>query len=112
MSDLYNDIMQGLQQVAKISRGALPVAPVKGLSAETYRVTELRDEVLIKKLLDRLESIFDAFPNLVTGIIHYARKKPERMNAVMEYLEKHPDAMSSYVVRFVSDKPDFMEDNK
>ncbi len=112
MSGFFDETMKGLQQAEEISRGTLPVASVNGLPAETYRATEVQDEVLIRKLQDRLESVPDAYPDFVTGIIHYARKRPERMNSVMEYLGEHPDALSSDVVRFVSDQPDFMEDNK
>ena len=67
------------------------------------------DSESVKKLQDRLVMVPDTYSDFVSGIIHYSLKKPERMNVVMEYLEKHPDAMSSDIVKFVSDQPDFME---
>lgn len=32
------------------------------------------------------------------------------MAAVWKFLNEHPDALSSDIVEFVSDQPDFMED--
>ena len=110
MSKFYDETMKSLQQAAEIAKGTLPVTPVEGLSAETYRTTGILDRELIKKLWERLENVPDAYPDFVEGTIYYARKKPERMKAVMGYLSGHPDALSSDIVGFVSKQPDFMED--
>ncbi len=112
MSKFYDETMQSLHQAAEIAKGTLPAVPVEGLPAETYRVTGIQDMEIIKELKERLENVPDAYPDFVEGTIYYARKKPERMKAVMGYLSGHPDALSSDIVEFVSKQPDFMEDMK
>lgn len=110
MSKFYDETMQSLHQAAEIAKGTLPVAPVEGMPAETYRVTGIQVREIIKELKERLENVPDAYPDFVEGIVNYARKKPERMKAVTGYLSGHPDALSSDIVEFVSSQPDFMED--
>ena len=110
MSKFYDETMQSLHQAVEIAKGTLPAVPVEGLPAETYRVTGIQDMEIIKELKERLENVPDAYPDFVEATIYYARKKPERMKAVMGYLSGHPGALSSDIVEFVSKQPDFMED--
>lgn len=63
-----------------------------------------------KRLAAALCAVSDSYPDFISGIVHYAKKKPERMAAVWKFLNEHPDALSSDIVEFVSDQPDFMED--
>lgn len=57
-----------------------------------------------------LNEIEDSYFDFVSAILHYAEKKPERQEVLLNFLHANPSAMSSDVVRFVSDQPDFHED--
>ena len=62
------------------------------------------------ELLYRLNRIEDSYYDFVSAVEHYAGKKPERLNALLDYLKKNPDADSSDILEFVSDQDDFYED--
>ncbi|MBR1568552.1 MAG: hypothetical protein IJ648_06265 [Lachnospiraceae bacterium] len=57
-----------------------------------------------------LNGIEDSYYDFVSGILHYAEKKPSRLEALLNYIRSNPDIRSSDVVRFVSDQPVFHED--
>lgn len=64
--------------------------------------------------MDELIQKLYAFPNsyfgFVAGISTYARKNPERLKKVLDYIDSNSDLTTSDVVRFVSSQPDFFED--
>ena len=64
----------------------------------------------MEELKSLLNSIEDTYEDFVSGILHYAGKSSERTGAVLSFLKNHPEATSSDVVKFVSDRPDFYED--
>ncbi len=64
----------------------------------------------IQELKTRLLHIEDAYHSFVVGIMVYAEKKQSRVDAIAHFLDEHPDALTSDVVGFVSDQPDFYED--
>lgn len=64
----------------------------------------------MNELEQLLINIDRSYPDFVGAILQYAHKKPERLQAVLDYIKKHPEANSSDVVLFVSRQPDFMED--
>ena len=65
----------------------------------------------MEDLIERLNKIDDSYHDFILGISEYAKKKPERLEKVMEYLNQNPDANASEIVYFVSTQPDFNEDN-
>lgn len=69
------------------------------------------NEGQMKDLVDRLNEIPRAYFDFVVAIAAYARKKPERLEKVMEYLDSTPDLTTSDMIRFVSIQPDFREDS-
>ncbi len=64
----------------------------------------------MEELSAMLNKLDDAYFDFVSAILHYAEKKPARLEAVIAFLKAHPEARSSDVVKFISDQPDFMED--
>ncbi len=62
-------------------------------------------EELIKKLNDIPNSYF----GFVAGIVSYAKKKPERLQILLQYLDNSNDLTTSDVVEFVINQPDFHE---
>ncbi len=69
-----------------------------------------RNNPKLEELKQKLQSVDDTYYDFVTAMLHYAKKKPERLNKLLNFLNNHPKAMSSDVVEFVSSQPDFMED--
>ena len=64
----------------------------------------------MNELAALLNNIEDSYFDFVSAILHYAEKKPARLEAVLGYIKENPDIKSSDVVKFVSDQPDFFED--
>lgn len=62
------------------------------------------------ELKERLDEVKDAYVDFQAAIISYAKKKPERHDKVMDFLKRNPSAMSSDILEFISNQPDFYED--
>ena len=58
-----------------------------------------------------LNGIEDSYFDFVSAMLHYAEKKPSRLEALLKYIKANPNVKSSDVVKFVSDQPDFFEDS-
>ena len=61
------------------------------------------------ELYAKLNAIPDSYFGFVMGIISYAKRKPERLNKVLQFLNEATNPTSSDVVQFVMDQPDFHE---
>lgn len=64
----------------------------------------------MNELTKMLNEIEDSYFDFVSAILHYAEKKPTRLEAVVEFLKGNPGISSADVIKFVSDQPDFFED--
>lgn len=64
----------------------------------------------MEKLISLLNGIEDAYFDFVSAMTHYAERKQSRQDALLQYLEEHPGAKTSDVVKFVSEQKDFAED--
>jgi hypothetical protein len=62
------------------------------------------DELYIK-----LTAIPDSYFGFVIGIISYAKRDPECLNKVLQFLNEATNPTSSDVVQFVMEQPDFHE---
>jgi hypothetical protein len=62
------------------------------------------------ELVEKLNSIPNSYFGFVAGITAYAKKKPERLKAVLDYINSTKDVTTSDVVRFVMMQPDFHDD--
>ena len=58
-------------------------------------------------LLNRVD---DSYFDFVSAMIHYAEKKPDRLRRVLDYIKNNPNALSSDIIKFVSEQDDFYED--
>ena len=61
------------------------------------------------ELYNRLNAIPDSYFGFVAGIITYVKQKPERLERVMLFFDSSAELLSSDVVRFVAEQPDFHE---
>ena len=64
----------------------------------------------MEELTRMLNDVNDAYYEFVTAILHYAEKKPSRLEMVKQFLMTHKNASSSDIIKFVSEQPDFTED--
>ena len=65
----------------------------------------------MKGLIDKLREVSNSYMAFVAAVATYAWKKPERLDAVMHYIDSSESPTTSDIIRFVSDQPDFHEDN-
>ncbi len=61
------------------------------------------------ELYAKLNAIPDSYFGFVMGIISYAKKKPDHLKNVLQFLDNTPTLNSSDVVKYVMDQPDFHE---
>jgi hypothetical protein len=66
----------------------------------------------VQELIEKLNSIPDAYFDFVSAIVSYAKKKPERLKNVLRFLNDNPEANSSDVIYFVSTQADFAEESR
>ena len=64
----------------------------------------------MKELEKLLNNVSDTYEDFVIAILHYAKKKNSRLDAVLTYMKENPNATSSDIVYFISTQPDFFED--
>ena len=57
-----------------------------------------------------LNNIEDSYYGFVAAVLTYVKKKQTSFDKVKEYIEKHPAALSSDILAFISDQDDFYED--
>ncbi len=62
-------------------------------------------------LMHNLERVSDSYPSFVFAVLHYVRKKPERLEKVTGFIDNNPGAESSDILYFVSVQLDFYEDS-
>jgi len=63
------------------------------------------------ELLNKLNNVPDSYAGFVMGVLTYAKKKTERLNKALEYMNNHPDAKSDDILEFIVKQPDFHEDS-
>ncbi len=61
------------------------------------------------ELYGKLNAIPDSYYGFVMGIMSYAKRKPERLQNVLRYMDETPNLTTSDIVKFVMDQPDFHE---
>lgn len=65
----------------------------------------------MEELINRLRAIPNSYFGFVAGISTYAKGKPSRLRAVLDFMDQTPNATSSDIVKFVMDQPDFHDDS-
>ena len=63
----------------------------------------------MEELIIKLNNIPNSYFGFVAGITAYAKKKPERLEKVMQYINTTENLTTADVVRFVMLQPDFHE---
>lgn len=66
--------------------------------------------IAMNELTAMLYDVTDSYYDFVIGVSAYAKKSPTRTDAVKGFICNHPDALSSDIIEFVSNQPDFYDD--
>ena len=64
----------------------------------------------MEDLIKKLNSLPGSYYNFVVGIETYAKKTPERLERVMNFIDSNENLTPSDVVKFVMQQPDFHDD--
>ena len=57
-----------------------------------------------------LNNVEDTYYDFVLAMVRYAEKKPSRRDLLLDFIKSNPHALSSDIIEFVSNQPDFAED--
>lgn len=63
----------------------------------------------MEELTNKLSAIPNSYFGFIAGIVNYAKRKPERLQKVMEFIDVNDNLTPSDVVKFVMSQPDFHE---
>ena len=66
--------------------------------------------IRIEKMEETLWKIKDSYVGFVKAVLNYVDKNYARYEKVTEFLMKHPEALSSEILEFISDQDDFYDD--
>ena len=66
----------------------------------------------MQELIEKLNNIPNSYFDFVSAIVSYAKKNPERLKKVLQFLNDNPGASSSDVIYFVSMQEDFAEESR
>ena len=64
----------------------------------------------MKKFTIRLNDVRDSYYGFIVAVLNYVNKKSSRLEVVEKYMDDNPDALSSDILRFISEQEDFCDD--
>lgn len=64
----------------------------------------------MEEITARLNNVEDSYQGFVRAVLTYVKKKQSRMEAVLEFMDNNPYALSSDILKYISDQEDFYED--
>ncbi|MBR0435214.1 MAG: hypothetical protein IJK13_04345 [Lachnospiraceae bacterium] len=63
----------------------------------------------MEELVNKLNQIPDSYFGFIAGVITYVKRKPERLEKVMHFLDTSKTLTTSDILEFIADQPDFHE---
>ena len=63
----------------------------------------------MEELYNKLNQIPNSYLGFIMGVIAYVKKKPERLEKVMHFLDTSETLTPSDILRFIANEPDFHE---
>lgn len=58
-------------------------------------------------LIRKINEISDVYDDFVLGVINYAKRKPEHVKILNDYIDSNPNLTTSDIVEFIIQQPDF-----
>ena len=81
-----------------------------GLGSSTLPTHKHTEDDTMTELTEKLNQIPDTYHGFIVAVQNYVKKSPERLAIVSDYLNTHPEALTSDVLEFISNQPDFYDD--
>jgi hypothetical protein len=76
------------------------------------KIGQIQKEVgMMEELINRLNAIPNAYFEFIYSVVDYAESKTSHYTLIMDYLSASPSASISDVLKFISQQPDFFEDD-
>lgn len=63
----------------------------------------------MNELIKLISEISDVYDDFIFGVINYAKKKPEHITVLINYIKSTDDIKTSDIVKFIIEQPDFKE---
>ena len=61
----------------------------------------------MKELIEKLVNIPDSYDDFLLGVISYAKKTPEHIIILKDFIDNNPQVSTSDVAEFIIEQPDF-----
>lgn len=61
----------------------------------------------MKELIEKLIKITGSYDDFILGVISYAKKNPEHIKILKDFLNSNPNATTSAVIEYIIQQPDF-----
>ena len=65
---------------------------------------------MMEELTMMLNNVEDSYIDFTEAVLLYVKKKQSRFDTVKAFMDEHPEALSSDILWFISNQPDFFED--
>ena len=65
----------------------------------------------MEEFTKRLNNIQDTYYGFIVAVLTYVKKSPSRLNAVEEFMDQNPNALTADILEFISDQDDFYDDS-
>ena len=66
-------------------------------------------ERLTELLTELLNGVSDSYYDFVVGVLNYAKLKKSNMDAIIEYIENHPQADTSEILEYMISRDDYYD---
>lgn len=58
----------------------------------------------------RLNNVVDSYYGFVVAVLTYVKNKEARLEVVERFMDENPSALTSDILEFITEQPDFYED--
>lgn len=65
---------------------------------------------MMEQLSIRLNNVKDTYYGFIVAVLNYVKKKQSRYDAVTQFMNDNPNALSSDILKYICDQDDFYED--
>jgi hypothetical protein len=63
----------------------------------------------MERLKELLIGVKDSYYDFVVGVLNYAKRKDSSCNAMVMFIEKHPEALSSDILEYMIKRDDYYD---
>ena len=63
-----------------------------------------------EEFITELKEVSDSYDDFVDGVLAYINNKSERLEKVKQFMANHPQALTSDIMKFISEQKDLFDD--